>query len=112
MAQLVEVPGVLKWHASGCECKAVLTVCCDLFFFVQIRVFRTAVGEAGGQWKWAAGGCVGGWFLGSAFHCRRQKKALQNKFKADQKALVRTALCTVLLFIWTTTMDPPSHKES
>lgn len=44
-------------------------------------------GGGGGGWKWAAGGGVVGWWLGSTFHCRRQKKKIEAKHKADHKAL-------------------------
>mmetsp|Transcript_9442 Transcript_9442/g.12512 ORF Transcript_9442/g.12512 Transcript_9442/m.12512 type:complete len:134 (+) Transcript_9442:173-574(+) len=53
----------------------------------QDKATGDVVGEGGGAWKYAAGGTVAGWFFGGAFHCRRQKKSLQTKFKADQKAL-------------------------
>mmetsp|Transcript_19336 Transcript_19336/g.41628 ORF Transcript_19336/g.41628 Transcript_19336/m.41628 type:complete len:140 (+) Transcript_19336:22-441(+) len=53
----------------------------------QEKAAGGAVAGAGPVWQWAAGGGVAGWFLGSAWHCRRQKKKLETKFKADQKAL-------------------------
>ncbi|KAL7580443.1 hypothetical protein ACA910_004462 [Epithemia clementina (nom. ined.)] len=46
-----------------------------------------AGGGGGSPLLMAGGGGLLGWWIGSAFHCSRQKKKLSAKFKADQKAL-------------------------
>ena len=46
-----------------------------------------AGGGGSNNWMVTGGSALMGWYLGGAFHCRRQKKKLNNKFKADQKAL-------------------------